>query len=71
MVLPGWVPGYKRTDVQLLPSCTTDHQVWVISGSAAEMFMTPVDYSTFTCLWQELSPYVVVIKPMTDLCWLC
>ena len=23
ILLPGWVPGYKRDDIQLLPSSTT------------------------------------------------
>ena len=72
MVLPGRVPGYKRTDVQLLPSSTTKHQVWELyQAAAAESSMTPVGYSTFTRLWRELLPYIVVMKPMTDLCWQC
>ena len=33
--------------------------------------MRPVGYSTFTGLWRQLLPYIVVMKPMTDLCWLC
>ena len=25
----------------------------------------------FTQLWKQLNPYVVVTRPMTDLCWMC
>ena len=72
MVLPGRVPGYKRTDVKLLPSSTTKHQVWELcQEAAAEKSMKSVGYSTFTRLWRELLPYIIVMKPMTDLCWLC
>ena len=35
MVLPGQVPGYKSSDVQLLPSSTTKHQVWELYQQAA------------------------------------
>ena len=28
-------------------------------------------YSTFCILWRKLTPYVMVMKPMTDLCWIC
>lgn len=72
MILPGRVPGYKSSDVQLLPSSTSKHNVWELYQEAASIdSMRPVGYSTFTRLWRELLPYVVVMKPMTDLCWLC
>lgn len=28
-------------------------------------------YNTFCTLWRELTPYITVMKPMTDLCWVC
>ena len=59
----GRVPGYKSSDIQLLPSSTTKRQVWES--------MRPVSYSTFTSLWRQLLPHVVVMKPMSDLCWMC
>ena len=72
MVLPGCVPGYKSSDIQLLPSSTTKHQVWELYQQAASaQSMRPVCYSTFTSLWQQLLPHVVVMKPMSDLCWMC
>ena len=33
--------------------------------------MRVVAYSTFTQLWCQLLPHVVVMKPMSDLCWVC
>ena len=30
-----------------------------------------VAYTTFCRLWQQLTPYLVLMKPMTDLCWEC
>ena len=72
MALLGRVPGYKSSDVQLLPSSTSKHTVWELYQEAASIdSMRPVGYSTFTRLWRELLPYVVVTKPMTDLCWRC
>ena len=70
MVLP-WVPGYKRSDIQL-SSSTTKHKVWELYQKAAAVGSTrSVCYSMFTSLWQQLLPHVVVMKPMSDLCWLC
>ena len=28
-------------------------------------------YNTFCTLWRELAPHITVMKPMTDLCWVC
>ena len=43
MILPGRVPGYKRSDIQLLPSSTTKHKVWElyqqISGNEASVLL--------------------------------
>ena len=72
MVLPGRVPGHKRSDIQLLPSSTTKHKIWDLYQQAAGGGSTrPVSYSMFTSLWQQLLPRVVVMKPMSDLCWIC
>ena len=72
MVLPGHVPGYKSSDIQLLPSSTTKHQVWELYQQAASaQSMRLVCYATSTSLWRQLLPHVVVMKPMSDLCWMC
>ena len=69
MVLPGRVPGYKSSDIQLLPSSTTKHQVWQLYQQAVgEESLRPVIYATFT---SQLLPHMVVMKPMSDLCWMC
>ena len=30
ILLPGQIPGYKRSDLQLLPSTATKHNVWLL-----------------------------------------
>ena len=55
-VLPGRVPGYKQSDIQLLPSSTTKH-MWELYQQAAAVGSTrPACYSMFTSLWQQLLP---------------
>lgn len=72
MLLPGRVPGYKDSDVKLLPSSTTKHAIWELYlQAAASSSMRAVAYSTFTLLWRQLLPNIVVMKPMSDLCWVC
>ena len=72
MLLPGRVPGYKDSDVKLLPSSTTKRTIWdLVCQAAAGSVMRAVAYSTFTQLWRQLLPYIVVMKPMSDLCWVC
>ena len=72
ILLPGRIPGYKRTDVQLLPSCTTKRHVWqqyctALVGSAHQQ----VAYSTFCGIWRRVVPQILVTKPMSDLCSIC
>lgn len=73
LLLPGRVPGYSRTDIQLLPSSTSKRQIWRVYQSAAEEdgSVQKVAYSTFCTLWRQLVPSVVLMKPMSDLCWTC
>ena len=70
MVLLGRVPGYKRSDIQLLSSSTTKHKFWDLYQQAAAA-VGSVYYSLFTYLWRQLLPHVEVMKPMSDLCWIC
>ena len=71
MLLPGRVPGYKDSDVKLLPSSTTKHTIWEqYIQAAATTLMRAVAYSTFTHLWRQVLPNVIVMKPMTDMCWI-
>ena len=72
MLLPGRVPGYKNSNVKLLPSSTTKHAIWeMYLQAAATSEMRAVAYSTFTQLWHQFLPNVVVMKPMSYLCWVC
>ena len=72
ILLPGRVPGYKRNDLQLLPSHTTKRDVWQLYYSALEEDHShAVCYSLFCRLWKQLTPQVVVTRPMSDLCWTC
>ena len=71
ILFPGRIPGYKRDDVQLLPSSTTKHNIWELYHRTASESegARAVCYSLFCRLWQQLTPQVVVTKPMSDLCW--
>ena len=72
LLLPGRVPGFKRIDVKLLPSTLTKHSLWktyhdICNGDGR----TSVGYSKFCDLWNQLCPFVVIMRPATDLCWTC
>jgi len=72
MLLPGRVPGYKDTDVKLLPCSTTKNSIWKqYLQAAANSSMRALAYPTFTQLWRQLLPHILVMKPMSDLCWVC
>ena len=91
ILLPGRMPGYKRDDVVLLPSCTSKRvsqhtrvnthkntrclslqSVWVENVVCCkEAGLRSAKYSTFTALWRQLTPQIRVMKPMSDLCWVC
>ena len=73
LLLPGRIPGYKRSDIQLQPSSTTKRTVWRVYHAAAEAEsrIHAVAYSTFCYLWRSLLPSIVVLKPRSDLCWQC
>ena len=76
ILLPGCIPGYKCSDVQLLPSSTTKRQVWLgycacLQSSDSATPARVVAYSTFCGIWQRILPQILVTKPMSDLCWIC
>lgn len=39
--------------------------------SSAEANLKAAAYTTFLRYWRELAPRIMVMKPMTDLCWVC
>ena len=72
LLLPGRVPGYSRSDIKLLPSSVSKRGIWRVYDEAARSdSVRAVGYSTFTSLWRSLLPSVIIMKPMTDLCWQC
>ena len=72
ILLPGRMPGYKSSNVQLLPCSTTKHNVWLEYKAASELIPRHgVAYSTFCKLWRELLPMILPSRPRTDLCPVC
>jgi len=71
IILPGRIPGFKRDDVKVLPSCETKASVWRYYKAASMQGERIVRYSTFRKLWNQLLPYIIICKPMSDLCWTC
>ncbi len=55
--MPGRVPGPSKR-------CIWKLYIEAMGNEAAA-------YRTFCRLWQQLLPYLVLMKPMTDLCWVC
>ena len=72
MSLPGRGPGFKHDDIRLLPSSCPKSQVYrLYEASANAAGHRVVAASTFKKLWLELCPFIVVARPVTDLCWRC
>ena len=72
ILLPGRIPGYKSDNLQLLPSSTTKREVWESYHLAASNSdVRAIGYSLFCDLWKQLTPTVVITRPMSDLCWTC
>ena len=72
VLLPGRIPGFKNDDLRLLSSSETKMNVWrVFKRACEETGKQAVCYTTFTKLWEQFHPDVVVAKPMTDLCLTC
>ena len=72
VALPGRVPGFKRSDIKLLPSSATKASIHRLYEQSAESTGLPVvSYSKFVTMWNELRPLVRITKPMTDLCHTC
>lgn len=65
LVLPGRVPGYKDDDVVLLSSSHNKRHIFDIYKEKS------VTYNLFCQLWKTCYPYIVTMKPRTDLCFQC
>ena len=72
LLLPGGVPGFKQIDVKLLLSNLTKHSLWKkYSDICTSMGQASVGYSKFCDLWNQLCPFILIMRPATDLCWTC
>ena len=72
VILPGRIPGHRNDRIQLIQSSENKkkiHKHYVLCCEESDL--THVCYSTFCSLWNGLLPYIVVAKPLTDLCWTC
>lgn len=72
LVLPGRVPGFKATDLVLLPSSLTKrelHRNYVTACDAKNI--RAVGYDSFRRVWKEALPNTVIQKPRSDLCATC
>lgn len=72
LLLPGYVPGFKIIDVKLLPSNLTKRGLWRrYSDICTSVGKVSVGYSKFCDLWNQLCPFILIMRPATDLCWTC
>ena len=72
VLLPGRIPGFKRSDLQLLPCSTTKHMVWKEYRSVCEQCpRRAAAYTTFCRIWRRLLPMILPTRPRTDLCAVC
>ena len=55
----------------MLPTCVTKAQLWRDYRAASPPGQRVVRLTSFRSLWKQLLPYVVIGKPMSDLCWVC
>ena len=73
ILLPGRIPGYKACDMKLLPSSNSKKEIWRFyeTASLARDDIHVVAYTTFCRLWKLLLPDIIMMRPMSDLCWNC
>lgn len=72
VLLPGRIPGFKRSDLQLLPTQTTKRSVWMsYVKSCATLTFRLASYRTFCRVWLKYKPVIVITTPKSDLCWTC
>ena len=64
MPLPGRLPAYKDYRIMLLPPDMPKSAVYRLYSKSCQN-------STFIGLWNQLCPYIAVMKPATDLCFVC
>ena len=72
---PSWSHsrGYASTDLKSLPSSKSKTAIWKLYEMATYSSdgIHAVAYSTFSQLWRALLPSIIILRPMSDLCWQC
>ena len=72
ILLPGRILGYKRSDIQLLPTQLTKNKIWKsYIQSCGTLTFRLASYRTFCRIWQVYMPQLIITTPKTDLCWTC
>ena len=72
IMLPGRIPGLKEYEnKQILPSKTTKREVHLAYKHSLRGPCRVVSLPHFNYRWRRYSPYVIIGKPMSDLCWVC
>ena len=62
LLLPRRVPGFKRTDVHLLPSALTKHRLWMTyTGICTSQGQQSVGYSKFCCVFL-IRKFILITK---------
>lgn len=70
--LPGRLPHFKQAKVLLLPADKRQAEIHALyQDSAKEAGLRTISLSTFSRLWRDLCPHIVLAKPQTDLCFKC
>ncbi|XP_067943168.1 uncharacterized protein [Watersipora subatra] len=72
LALPGRVPGFKKEEVKVLPSCLTIASLHDdYTNACTEDGVVARGITTFRKVWLEVLPFLLISKPSTDLCWTC
>lgn len=71
--LPGRSSTVYNTSLKLLPSSDSKVKIYNVYKESfiAEMPEKPVSLRTFTNIWRQTCPNIVVMKPRSDLCSFC
>lgn len=72
ILLPGRIPGFKRSDLVLLPTSNTKKSIWqCYVKSCGTLTFLLASYRSFCRVWQKHMPHIVITTPKSDLCWTC
>ena len=72
ILLPGRIPGYKRIEVQLLPTHMTKRGIWndyIHTNGLSSRHIAR--YMSFINIWKKFAPHIIITKPTSVICWVC